>query len=329
MKTNASFLALTMIVAVGSLACSSTSTNGDPSNDAAPGSDTGTLPGSDGGGGDGAKTDSGKADAKGGDGPTGTDASTAHGKTTGKPCTDDTVCDVLKDGVNHCSNSAFSLGTIDPSPVCVGNECDLGDGSTIMDCDGMTGVCLDDGASGLCVPACDFADDGAAPTRCVGKDVCTVYGWGKDASGKLTGIGYCWGGCVADADCTGGDKCQKESGNCVKALNTYTKVLGDPCTDADATAPAKCECLYLSPSNKGYCSTFCKVGDATATCPTDYKCSPGLPTKDSTDGSALFSKDPIGIGGNCLKTCATDADCTALNSACMDMATGKVCYPKG
>ena len=321
------FAALTM---VGSAACSSSSTDpggtvkdtGGPGSDGG-GTDTAVKP-TDGGGGDTNKPDVKPVDSTGTDGA----VSTSHGETTGKPCTDDTACDTTGDGVNACSNALFSLGTLYPTPVCVGKECDPGDGTTIMSCDVAAGVCLSTSSGGICLPACGFgATDGAAPKGCQGKDVCNVLGWGKDAAGVLQGVGYCFGGCTADGDCTKGDKCQKESGLCVKAPVTFVKTLGTACTDADAKSPAKCECLYLTSTKKGYCSTFCKVGDATTACPTSYTCSPGLPTTDSKDGSALFSKDPAGMAGNCLKNCTADADCTALNSVCKVTASGKVCYP--
>ena len=322
------FAALTM---VGSAACSSSSS--DPGGTT--GKDTG-VPGTDGSATDtgGKPGDASGTDTRGKDvGPVGdgtaTDSTVPGEGTTGKACTDDTTCDVSGAGVNACSNALFSLGTLYPAPVCVGKDCDPGDGTSIMGCDDPLGVCLSTGSGGICLPACSFgADDGAAPVGCVGKDACNVLGWGKDSAGKLQGVGYCFGGCTADADCTKGDKCQVESGLCVKAPVVYTKTLGTACTDADATSkPAKCECLYLTSTKKGYCSTFCKVGDASTTCATGYTCSPGLPTTDSTDGSALFSKDPAGMAGNCLKTCTADADCTALNSTCKTTASGKVCYP--
>lgn len=323
MKTRFSFLACAMI-AVWATACSSSSSGGGATTDTGGGgnTDTGVAPGTDGGGTDGGKSDTAKADGAGG-----TDSSTDAGApdlTVGKPCTDDSTCDVTGAGITACSNGLFTDGTLDPTPVCLGTDCDPGDGTTIETCDGGRGVCLDDGSGGgQCFPSCTFAtSDGAAPKGCEGKNVCNVLGWGKDASGTLAGVGYCFGGCLADGDCTGGDKCQKETGLCVKTPDTYTKAQGDPCTDSDTT----CSCLYLT--TLGYCSNFCLVGSSATSCPTGFVCSPDLPTTDSTDGSALFSKDPTGIAGTCLKTCAADADCATMNSTCQTTATGKVCYPK-
>jgi hypothetical protein len=259
---------------------------------------------------------------------TGTDTGPTEGGTTGKTCTSDLTCDVLGDGVNACSSDVFSLGTLYPTPVCIGTKCDPGDGTTIVPCDADKGVCLASGTSGICLPECSFADDGAAPTGCAGKDVCNVYGWGSP-SGTLAGVGYCFGGCVADSDCTGGNKCQKQSGLCVKSVVTYTKAVGDACVKADAgsaTVAAKCECLYATATGKGYCSTFCTVGGAT-TCGTGFTCSASLPKADPTTGAPLFTKSPVGMAGYCLKNCTTDSDCTAVNGWCQATTDGKVCQP--
>ena len=248
-----------------------------------------------------------------------------HGGTTGSPCTDDTACDTTGDGINKCSNKLFKAGTLYPTPVCIGTDCDPGDGTSIVGCDMDKGVCLSTGTGGICIGACGFDDSGAAPTGCQGKDVCNVYGWGKDTSGKLTGVGYCFGGCKADADCTGGDKCQVEDGLCVKAPNTYAKKLGDPCVKADYDKATGCICNYDSTSGQGYCIKACYVGGAA--CDTGFSCSAGLPKTSSTDGSALFTKDPTGMAGSCLKTCSADADCAAVHGYCADLASGKACVP--
>jgi hypothetical protein len=256
-----------------------------------------------------------------------TDTGTTGEGTTGATCTSTATCDVSGKGINSCSNALFSLGPIYPSPVCVGvnpPECAADDGTTIVMCDGTRGVCLASGTDEICLPACTFDDSGAAPTGCAGKDACNVYGWGRTSTGALTGVGYCFGGCKADLDCPTGSKCQVEDGLCVTTKVTYTKTPGTACTKAaDAGTVPTCNCLYSTTTTKGYCANFCTVGSTT--CATGYKCSPSLPTSDST--GALWSKDPTGMAGYCLKSCTTDTDCTAINAKCKDTATGKVCEP--
>ncbi|MEO7095057.1 MAG: hypothetical protein ABI175_17490, partial [Polyangiales bacterium] len=88
--------------------------------------------------------------------PGGGSCSTPPDRTTGLPCTDDTTCDITGAGVNACSNAAFAPGTLYPAPVCIGRGCDPGTHATPRDCDGATGLCLDDGAAGLCLPRCTF-----------------------------------------------------------------------------------------------------------------------------------------------------------------------------
>ncbi|GAC1560438.1 MAG: hypothetical protein NVS3B10_18720 [Polyangiales bacterium] len=286
------------------------------------GTDTGGNPGTD----TGPRADSGSREVSVLDtGPAG-DGSVAAENTTGNKCAANAECDPLGTGDDKCSNGLFKSGTLYPTPVCIGVTCDPGAGTTIMACDNNKGVCLSTGSGGICLPVCGFDNSTAAPTGCQGKDGCNVYGWGKDAtSGKLNGVGYCFGGCSADADCTGGDKCQKESGLCVKAPIAYTKAVGDACLNTDAGKT--CECLYSNKTNKGYCSQACQVGTA-GVCGTGYSCSALLPKVD-TSGAALFSKSPAGISGYCMKNCATDADCTALNGTCQDTTDGKVCSPFG
>ena len=258
--------------------------------------------------------------------PPPTDTGTGGVGTTGNTCSSDLTCDPSATPINHCASTFFSLGPIYPSPVCVGYnppECAADDGTTVVACDGTRGVCLKSGTNEICLPACSFDDTGAAPTGCVGKDVCNVFGFGHGASGAV-GVGYCFGGCKADADCPTSSKCQIETGLCVTTKVTYTKSSGTACTKAaDAGTTPTCNCLYGTTSSKGYCANYCTVGSTT--CGTGYKCSPQLPTSDST--GPLFSKDPTGIAGNCLKTCTTTADCTAINSTCTTTATGKVCLP--
>lgn len=225
------------------------------------------------------------------------------------------------------SSELFTKGPLYPTPVCVGvdlPECAANDGTTVVSCNGTQGVCLDTGTNELCLPACSFGTDGAAPTGCTGRDVCNVFGWGRDTSGTLAGVGYCFGGCRSDGDCPKGSACQIEDGLCMNAKTAYTKPLGAACTKtADAGASPTCNCLYGATSGTGYCSSFCVVGNTA--CGAGFVCSPQLPTSDAT--GALFGKDPRGIAGNCLKTCSTNADCSGMNATCKTTATGKVCAP--
>ena len=222
------------------------------------------------------------------------------------------------------STELFTKGPLYPTAVCIGvdlPECAMNDGTSVVTCNGDKGVCLDTGTNQLCLPACSFDDSGSAPTGCTGRDVCNVYGWGHDASGTVTGVGYCFGGCRSDGDCPKGSACQVEDGLCMNAKATYTKPVGTACTKtADAST---CNCLYGATSGTGYCSSFCVVGNTA--CAAGFVCSPQLPTSDSS--GALFSKDPRGIAGSCLKKCSSNADCSGMNATCTTTATGKVCAP--
>ncbi len=272
---------------------------------------------------EGGKTDS-KTDSK-------TDTAAVVDGTVGKVCTGDADCDKTGLKVNHCSNAFFTSGSLLPQPVCVGldnDDCAANDGTTIVSCDNDLGVCLTSGTHQLCFPACSFADDGAAPAGCKGKDTCNVYGWGADAAGKLQGVGYCFGGCTTNDDCKAGDKCQVEDGLCVKTPTVYTKKPGDPCgKPAKTTDPSVCNCLYTTAApSTGYCANSCKVGGAA--CGTGFTCSPSLPLKDPKDATkTLFSKNPTDMSGYCLKDCATDADCAGLSAYCdtnvVGLAAGK------
>ena len=254
------------------------------------------------------------------------DTGPASENTVGTVCKDDATCDPLGTGDNKCASDTFSFGSLYPTPVCIGLNCDPGSGTTVMPCDNGLGICLSTGGGGggICLPVCKFDDTGAAPTGCIGKDACNVFTFGSDpATGKPNAAGYCFGGCTADADCSLG-KCQKESGLCVKTVVSYSKTVGTPCSRPDAQR--NCECLFSGTTDKGYCSQFCHAGDGTgaATCPTGFTCSASLPTTDPS-GAPLFTTTPKGAAGYCLKSCATDADCTALNAKCTDTTDGRVC----
>ena len=313
-------------LAMASMACSSSSGGGGTTTDAGhtDGAGSDTTPGGD----TGHPTDSGGHDVKPGDG-TGSDT-TCDEKTVGITCTADTDCDPCGTGDNKCAVNVL------PTAVCVGiGSCDPGDGSKIVACDNADGtdrgICLSDGSGGGdCFPACSWKDDGSAVTGCQGKDHCNWIGWDNTAT-PITGVGYCFQGCKADADCgktTGSTttKCDIYTGICEKTLPAYTLHPGDPCTyKTTAGAVQDCACFAAAATNKGYCSQFCDLGDTT--CGTGFVCSGFLPSACAS-GTALFTKSPSsGLAGNCLKTCTADADCTTLNSTCETTPEGKVCVP--
>jgi hypothetical protein len=260
--------------------------------------------------------------------------STCAENTVGNTCTADTDCDPCKTSTNVCAVNVL------PTAVCVsissaGGGCDPGDGTKIVACDNADGtdrgVCLSDGAGGGdCFPACSWKDDGSAVTGCQGKDHCNWMGWNSSAT-PITGVGYCFQGCKADADCgkaTGSTttKCDVFTGICQKTLPTYTKTVGQACTYKTGTGAVQdCACFAAAATNMGYCSQFCDIGDTT--CGTGFVCSGFLPSACAS-GTPLFTKSPsAGLAGNCLKTCTADADCTAINSTCETTPEGKVCVP--
>lgn len=310
--------ALTMVGAAGfsAVACSSST---DPV--AAPG-DTGVKV-------DGATDTKVNPDVSKVDG--GGDTGTPANKTTGKKCTaatGDEDCDPLGLTTSVCTSGAFGGSSLYPTNVCIQTECDPGDGTKIEGCDGDTGVCLSTGMGGICLPVCEFKDSADKPTGCEGNNACNVYGWGKDTTTMATiGVGYCFAGCKADADCSDGQKCQKEEGTCVKAVIAYSKTVGTACTDADQKAPAKCNCIYTTADKAGYCSHFCRVGE-TGFCGTGFSCDSGLPKTKLRDDDTVFAAAPAGMAGSCLKNCTSDADCTGLNAHCDEnagMAGQKTC----
>jgi len=242
----------------------------------------------------------------------------SHGMTTGKPCTSNAECDVTGEGVNVCSDTHFSYGTLWPDPICIGRTCELG----AFYCDGGKGVCTtQDGL--LCLPVCNFRGDGVRITECTGRSSCSYVKLGKDTKGAF-GVGFCKPACTADDQCKRGDKCQRETGVCMTTVRTYTKVVGDPC-NGGSTA---CRCNVNAPMDTGYCTSSCVVGD-TAACPAGFVCHSGLRRLDPADGSELFALDPPGLGGTCARTCTKDSDCAAYGPKfrCEDRTSGKVCLP--
>src|SRR5437667_355013 len=126
----------------------------------------------------------------GGGGPEG---GPSQGGTTGSPCTTTTDCDKLGDAVQGCSSDVgFTLGTLYPTPVCIGTTCTPDTSGAIGFCDGLLGICLPVTGGGICLPTCTFTST-SAPTGCRGKDACNVYGW--DSASDPKGYGYCFGGC--------------------------------------------------------------------------------------------------------------------------------------
>ncbi|MBI2394602.1 MAG: hypothetical protein HYV09_33845 [Deltaproteobacteria bacterium] len=274
---------------------------------------------------DGGKTDAATDAPKPVDGAkpeTAVDTGPNENGTTGIKCTSDDDCDKGGDIQSVCTENAFSGNSLNPTPVCIAVECDIGDGTKIMGCDKNTGVCLSTGSGGICFPVCEFADSADAPKGCEGNNKCNLYGWGKDDAGKTIGVGYCFGGCKADADCPTGNKCQVEDGLCMKTVVTYTKTPGTACTDLDAKAPAKCNCLYTTADKAGYCANTCWFGETT--CAAGFTCDAGLPKTAIREGDTVFTAVPKGMAGYCLKDCTTDADCAGLNAYCDENAgTGK------
>ena len=255
-----------------------------------------------------------------------------HGGTTGMPCTTNDECDVTGDGVNQCTITWYASGSLSPDPVCFGTECVPAKEDGKFDpCDEGKGWCLEYSSSVTrCFPQCHFdVDRDTAATGCLGKTACNYYGWVKDKSGAYHGTGYCFGGCTADSDCPLYHKCQTEYGECVfpKKLWVATKNVGDPCTAEDrgtSTKAPACACWMNSTVGKGYCSEFCKMGDAPSTCPAGFTCDAQLPTT----GLAPFTAAAKGLAGACLKNCVTDDECAPLGGFCeAGVGTGqKTCH---
>lgn len=286
-----------------------------------------------------AGTDAGKDTGAGDTGakpdtrPAPVDTETPTDKTTGKACATNEDCDITGEAVNVCSKGAFGGNSLYPTDVCIGTSCDIPDPTKVTYCDGDTGVCLSTSSGGICLPLCTWKDDGAAPTGCEGKNACNPYAWGTDSSTMaVVGIGYCFGGCKADADCGTGQKCETATGLCVKTPDVYTKNVGDACTDTDSKDPSKCNCLYATNAagtKSGSCSQFCKMGDTASACPTGFTCDAMLPKTKIADDDIVFTKAPTGMAGYCLKDCTADTDCEANNGYCEESAgTGKkTCQP--
>jgi hypothetical protein len=243
---------------------------------------------------------------------------------TGLPCAADTDCM----GTDICSTS-LANGSLYPTPVCLSlSPCDLGDGTKFMFCDGTgptdpnpPGICLatsaaSTGLNGQCFPFCEAIPDGSKPLGCVGKDVCNVFSVATTVQGGLIGVGFCFGGCVADADCPTGEMCQKDQGLCLTAPQPATKHIGDSCTQSSATVGTTtthfCECVPNNAGTAGICSQFCITGPGSpAPCPSGYVCDSLLPGEVMTrDGGTLagFATQNPGLKGLCFQPCTGATD---------------------
>ncbi|AKU93441.1 hypothetical protein AKJ09_00105 [Labilithrix luteola] len=206
-----------------------------------------------------------------------------------------------------CSNEAYNDGTVYASPICLGS-CS-GD---LTECDGPTTICDDygDTGQGTCFPKCT-ASATAVTTACSGKNACMLLA--DDGAGGA--VGECTYYCTADSDCTGGDKCEVESGACVKTKTVYPKAPGQACT-----ADTDCGCIFPA-GKEGYCSKVCVVGDS-KTCPDGLACH--VVGIDPT----AFNGNPTKAQGQCMKECSTNADCTTVVAdqaswKCMALPGGK------
>jgi len=265
--------------------------------------------------------------------------------TVGMPCTLSTDCEPPGGpGASICSKTAFGVGPLWPTPVCILMRCDpVGSGNGgIRYCDGppndptSPGICLPTTSPpqvnmGTCLPRCEFAVDGGAPTGCQGKNACNLVGAISIATGSVVGEGYCFGGCTTNSDCPSGSQCQVDEGTCVTTLYARTKMIGQACGSADlASTSNACFCDYSAATNQGYCTQSCIVGGPP--CPSGYLCDTGETAQISglaMDGGALpgFAVQNTGMAGICRASCQTGAACPP-NSLCSTIDTvGPICAP--
>jgi hypothetical protein len=292
-------------------------------------------------GGSGGATDGGDAgglDANlGGDTHVGDDASSVldapmadgsspgqpYDGTTGKLCASDTDCATPGGpGIARCSSSVFTPEAYYPSPVCILPTCSPVSGTTVHYCDGpddpsSPGICVPQAQGGICLPKCTYDKTGDPAVGCQGKDACFAFTSAPDG-----GVGYCWGGCTANADCPTGQQCQTDQGLCMEGLVPPTKPFGVACTQNDSN-DGVCNCLYGGTSENGYCSTFCIVGGAD-TCPAGSVCD-GLEYRQYG-----FTTSNPGLGGFCAVACTIGDGGPACppSSSCTDvLAAGPDCVP--
>ena len=253
--------------------------------------------------------------------------------TTGLPCVaptkagDPNTCDPIVPNGAICDTST-------PNPTCLQLKCDLPDPTKISQCDNNKGVCVATGVATtptICVGACTFSGDATPAVGCAAGNSCSAYGWAPPtATTPLNGIGVCQGTCAIDSDCKApGHVCQTENGACVKKKTVFTKNLGDACT---FKSPQECNCRAPASGagkDKGVCTVACVVGGAA--CATGFQCTAGLSKLDKDGVTVLFTAEPAGLQGSCLRTCAADTDCAAYNSVCKKTYVGPastgVCEP--
>jgi hypothetical protein len=265
--------------------------------------------------------------------------------TVGMPCEIDTDCDPAGGpGDNVCSKTAFGVGPLWPTPVCILMRCNpIGSGNEgIQYCDGppndptSPGICLPTTSPpevnmGTCLPRCQVGVDGGAPIGCQGKNACNLVGAINTATGTVVGEGYCFGGCAANSDCPSGSQCQVDEGTCVTTLYTRTKMLGQACSSADSAATSNaCFCDYSPATNQGYCTQSCIVGGPP--CPTGYLCDTGETGQIAglaADGGALlgFAVQNTGMAGICRVSCQAGGTCPANSSCSTKETVGPVCAP--
>jgi hypothetical protein len=344
--------------------CSSSSNSGSPGGNDSGSGDTGSQADTGGGSGSGSSSgglpgdDSGSSSGGGeAGGPCSpgktTDGSVLYDGTVGKQCTSDSDCQV--NGMactNICSTSYYpaAQGVRYPTAICINLMCDPAPssdptGQYIHFCDGpdgqlnTPGICIPTTnppkpGQGLCLPQCQYSNDGKAPTGCVGKDVCTPYAFGTLSTGTPIAIGICYGGCTKDGDCSVGQHCQTDTGLCEAAVKSRTLQPGDPCTSADADpsgnnpgGKGNCSCFYDTRTNEGYCSTFCITGvtSGPGSCPTTdsgvtFVCDDSTPSQLQTSmGTTPWgtTMENPGIAGNCLIKCTpSDAGAGDAGSMC-------------
>jgi hypothetical protein len=329
------------------------------------------------------KKDSGSSSSSGGGGDDsgGGEAGPAFDGTSGKSCTTDADCDTGA-GINKCSidyeGTVTSLKVeFWPSPICLpalpttagGGNCDpcgISAGGTcaggeIFGCDSdpatldpttSPGLCLPNNSTapvanqGTCIPRCQMALDGSAPTGVTKPNTCVPYTFLEPQTGPIIGIGFIQGTCQADADCKGlgtGWICQVDIGFCTQATaqKVRSKTIGTGCASgtaatSDSTTGA-CNCIGSNVTNVGYCSSACVIGGNA--CPNGYICDGFYPYGPLVFGDAstpAIAMQNVGAAGTCIQPCTTvDAGTTAdggpacpTNSTCLqETLEGPDCLP--